>query len=165
MVRTMPRIFHNPPTQFILQIRLHQPHPKPLVITLRPLMNLPPRNPKLRTTRNTHFIRDLHARKQLHEARLEVFTRVHVIAVGIGVRTDFDGTSENPRAAQIHVALFLEIGDLEVAEHADAVVVGVIVVPLVLLGVDEEEGFGEAVVVVDDIPSPNLSIALTWLYS
>lgn len=161
----MPRILHNPPTQLILQIRLHQPLPKPLIITLRPLMNLPPRNPQLRTTRNTHFIRNLHARKQLHEARLEVFTRVHVFAVGIGVWTDFDGTSENPRAAQIHVALFLEVGDLKVAEHADTVVVGVVVVPLVLLGVDEEEGFREAVVVVDDIPSPNISIVLTWLYS
>lgn len=76
---------------------------------------------------------------------------MHIFAVGIGVRTDFDGASENPRAAQIHVALLLEVGDLEIAEHADAVVVGVVVVPLVLLGVDKEEGFGEAIVVVDNI--------------
>lgn len=155
----MPRILHNPPTQLILQFRLDQPLPKPLIITLGPLMNLPPRNPKLRTTRNTHFIRNLHSGKQLHEACLEVFTGVHVFAVGIGVRTDFHRTPENPRTAEVNVALFLEIRDLKVAEHTDAVVVGIIVVPLVSLGMDEQEGFGKTVVVVDYIPIHNVSIA------
>lgn len=79
--------------------------------------------------------------------------------MGIGVRTDFDGTPENPRAAEVNVALFLEVRNLEVAEHANAVVVGVVVVPLVSLGVDEEDHFGQAVVVVDDIPESLHSVS------
>lgn len=88
---------------------------------------------------------------------------MHVLAVRIGVRTDLDGATESPGAAQIDIALFLEVRHLKIAKHADAVVVGVVVVPLVLLGVDEEEDFGETVVVVDDVPSTLLaSKKLVW---
>lgn len=147
----MPRILHNPPTQFILQRCLSKPLPKPFVITLRPLMHLPPRDTKLRAARHAHFLRDLDAGKQLHEARLEILPRMDILAVCIAVRSNLRRASENPGAAQVDIALFLEVGDLETVEHRDAVVVGVVVMPLISLGMDEEHGFGETVIVIDDI--------------
>lgn len=114
-------------------------------------MNLRARHRELGTARHAHFLGHLDAGEKLHEAGFEVFARVHILAVGIRVGSDFRGASEGPGAAEIHIALFQEVGDLEVAQHGDTVVVGVVVVPLVAQGVDEEHDFGEPVVVVDDI--------------
>jgi hypothetical protein len=69
----------------------------------------------------------------------------------IGERVDLARAAEKPGAADVHVALFLEVWELEVAEHRDAIVVRVVVVPLVSLGVDKEDGFREIIVIVDDI--------------
>jgi hypothetical protein len=67
----------------------------------------------------------------------------------IGERVDFAWATEKPDAADVHVALFLEVRELEVAEHRDTIVVRVVVVPLISLGVDKENGVGEVIVVVD----------------
>lgn len=90
---TMPRVFHNAPTEVICQRCLQQPRPVMLVITPRPFSNFIARNGELRTARNAHFIWHIHARKQLLESRLEIFAGVDVVAVGIGQRVDFRGTS------------------------------------------------------------------------
>jgi uncharacterized protein YqgV (UPF0045/DUF77 family) len=45
----------------------------------------------------------------------------------------------------------LEIGGLDVAQHGDTVVVGVVVVPLVARRVDEEHYIGEVFVIVNDV--------------
>lgn len=65
---------------------------------------------------------------------------------------DFGRTSQDPDTAEVHIALFLYIGYLEVLEHSEAVVVGIVVVPLVSFGVDEEHYIREMVIVVDYIP-------------
>lgn len=64
-------------------------------------------------------------------------------------RLNFSGTPKHPGAADVDVALGFEVGQLEAAEHGEAVVVWVVVVPLVAVGVDEEDVVGEGVVVVD----------------
>lgn len=66
-------------------------------------------------------------------------------------------TAQDPGAAQIHVALFLEIWDLEVAKNGHTIVVGVIVVPLVSLGMDEKNRVGKIVVIINYI-----SAAVSW---
>lgn len=147
----MPGVFHDPPAQLIRQICLGQPLPKPYIITLRPLLDPPSSNAELGATRCTNFPRHLDAREQLHEPRFEVFAGVDVFAVGVGVRPDLRRTSQDPGATEIHVALVMEVAGLDSSQHGDAVVVGVVVVPLVALGVDEEHPIGETVVVVDDI--------------
>jgi hypothetical protein len=66
-------------------------------------------------------------------------------------RLDLVWAPEGPRAADVDVSLLLEVRKLEVAEHGEAVVVGVVVVPLVAVRMDEEDVIGEVVVVVDDV--------------
>lgn len=125
-------------------------------------MNLRTRHPELSTAGHAHFLGHLDAGEKLHEARFEVFTRVHILAVGIRVGSDFRGTPEGPGAAEIHIAFFQEVGDLEVAQHGDAVVVGMVVMPLVAQGVDEEHDFREPVVVVDDISMEHVCQHRPW---
>lgn len=84
----------------------------------------------MRTVEHAYFLRHLDAREKLHKPVLEVFPCMHVIPVRVRVRPDLRRTAQSPRTAQIHVALFLEVGDLEVAQHRHAVVIGVVVVPL-----------------------------------
>jgi hypothetical protein len=57
-----------------------------------------------------------------------------------------------PGAAEAHVALGVDVGELQVGEHAGAVEEGVVVVPLVSLGVGEDGDRWEGVVVVDEVP-------------
>lgn len=57
--------------------------------------------------------------------------------------------AEGPCAADVNVAFLLEVRQLEVAEHRNAVVVRVIVVPLVAIRMYEEDIVGKRVVVVD----------------
>lgn len=132
----MPRILHNPATQLIPQRRLHQPPPKPLIIPPRPLQNFLPGNAKLRTTRRTHSLGHGLTGKQLHEAGLEVLAGMHVLAVGVGEGVDLGGAAEDPGAAEVDVAVVEEVLEAEVFEHGEAVVVGVVVVPLVALRVE-----------------------------
>jgi hypothetical protein len=46
----------------------------------------------------------------------------------------------------------VDVGELQVGEHAGAVEEGVVVVPLVSLGVGEDGDRWEGVVVVDEVP-------------
>lgn len=147
----MPGVFHNSPTQFVRQIRLGQPLPEPDIVTPRPLLDLPSRHAKLRATGCTHLVGNLGAREQLHEAGLKVFACMDVFAMGVGMWTDLGRASQDPRTAEVHVALLLEVLGSKTPEHGDAVVVGVVVVPLEALRVDEEHHVGEAVVVVDNV--------------
>lgn len=59
------------------------------------------------------------------------------------------GTAERPGAAYIHVAFLLEVWQLEVSQHREAVVVGIVVMPLVSIRVDEEDVVGKGVIMVD----------------
>ena len=148
----MPGVFHDPPTQLIRQLRLNQPFPKPYVFIPRPFEDLPPRCPKLGATRDAHLLRDLSAREQLHEPGLEVITRMNVFAVVRRVRADLDWTAQNPGTAEIHIATLLEVRNLKAPYHWHTVVVGVVVVPLVALGVDKENIVGEVVIIINYVP-------------
>lgn len=148
----MPRIFHDAATQLVRERRRRQPIPEPNVVALGTLKNLPPRSTKLRTARHPNLLRHWFSRKQFHESGFEVLAGVDVIAMGIGEWVDLDRATEHPGTAQVHVALFLKVGDLELLEHRDAVVVGIVVVPLEALRMNEEHRIWEIVVVVDDIP-------------
>lgn len=66
------------------------------------------------------------------------------------VRLDLVWAAELPSTAQIDVAFLLEVGYLEVAQHHQAVVIGIVVVPLVSRRVQEERVIREVVVIVDD---------------
>lgn len=149
---TMPGILHNPPTQLIRQVRLGQPLPKPYIVIPRPFEDLPPRCPELGAARHSNFLGNLRAREQLHKPLLEVLARMNVVAVGRRVRADLDRTAQDPSAAEIYITAVLEVGDLDAPYHWHAVVVGVVVVPLVALGVDEEDSLGEVVIMVNYIP-------------
>lgn len=76
--------------------------------------------------------------------------RLSVLAL-LSQRLDLSWASQGPRAANVDITLFFEIGQLEVAKHGEAVVVGVVIVPLVTVGVNEKDVVGELVVVIDDI--------------
>lgn len=115
-------------------------------------MNLPARDAKLRTTRRTNRLWHLNPREELHERVFEILAGVYVLAVRIGQRMDLLWTPQDPGTAQVNVTLLLEVWELEIAQHWHAIVVGVVVVPLVSLGMDEEDRVGEVVIIVDDVP-------------
>jgi hypothetical protein len=73
--------------------------------------------------------------------------------VDVGKWVNLDRAAEGPDTAEIHVSFLLEVGGLEVAQHGDAIVVWVVVVPLEALGVDEEHYIGEVFVVIDNVPA------------
>jgi hypothetical protein len=50
--------------------------------------------------------------------------------------------AQEPCATYINVAFFLKTRQLEVAEHRDTVVVGIVVVPMVSVWVDEKDVVG-----------------------
>ena len=71
--------------------------------------------------------------------------------MGVRMRFDLGRASQDPRTTDIDIALVSEVVGLESSEHGDAVIVGVVVVPLKALGVDEEHQVRETVVIVDYI--------------
>lgn len=128
-----------------------------LVVALRPFPDLPPRHAKLRTAGDPNDLGHFRPRKQLHESCLEVLPRMKILAVRVGEGMDFIRATQDPGAAQIDVSFFLNIGGLNFADHGNAIVVRVIVVPLVALGVDEEHDIGQVVVVVNDVAGKAMS--------
>jgi hypothetical protein len=66
-------------------------------------------------------------------------------------RLDLAGAAQRPSAPDVDVPFLLEVGDLEVSQHGKAIVVGIVVVPLVAIRMDEENVVREVVVVVDDV--------------
>jgi hypothetical protein len=66
-------------------------------------------------------------------------------------RLDLAGAAQRPSTPDIDVSFLFEVGNLKVSQHGEAIVVGVVVVPLVAVRVDEENVVRELVVVVDDV--------------
>jgi hypothetical protein len=66
-------------------------------------------------------------------------------------RLDLAGAAQRPSTPDIDVSFLLEVGNLKVSQHGEAIIVGVVVVPLVAVRVDEENVVRELVVVVDDV--------------
>ena len=71
--------------------------------------------------------------------------------MGVRMRFDLGRASQDPRTTDIDIALVSEVVGLESSEHGDAVIVGVVVVPLETLRVDEEHHVREAMVIIDYI--------------
>lgn len=55
---TMPRILKNPPTNLVVRLRIKQPPPKPLIMTLRPPQYRISRNSELRTAAHAYCVWD-----------------------------------------------------------------------------------------------------------
>jgi hypothetical protein len=66
-------------------------------------------------------------------------------------RLDLAGASQHPSTPDIDVALLLEVRNLEMAKHGNTIVIGVVVVPLVAVRVNEEDVVRKIIVVVDDV--------------
>jgi len=147
----VPGVLKHPPTDSIPQFSPHNPIAILLILLLAPLPNLVPRGRKLRTAAHPNSIRHLLPRKQALKSLLILSARMHSLSVFARFRQRLDlvGAAEGPGAADVDVAFFLEVRQLEVAKHGEAVVVRVVVVPLVAVGVDEEDVVGEGRVVVD----------------
>ena len=64
-------------------------------------------------------------------------------------RMDLCRTPQHPDTPNIDKALLFEVRELQMAEHGHAVEIGIVVVPLVALRVQEEDVGGEGGVVVD----------------
>lgn len=147
----MPGVLKHPPTDSVTQFSPHNPIAIFLVLLLRPLPNLVLRRSKLRTAAYTNSRWHFFTREQALKGLLVLSTRMHGLSVFalFSQRLDLVWAAEGPGAADVDVAFFLEVRQLEVAQHGETVVVGVIVVPLVAVGVDEEDVVGEGCVVVD----------------
>ena len=61
------------------------------------------------------------------------------------------GTADGPVAAEVHVALHLQMVEAKPAEHSEPIVFRVVIVPLEAVGVGEDHVVWETVVVIDDI--------------
>ena len=151
---TVPRILHDPPADLIFQRRFPQPRPDPLV--LRPSFSSDhlPCDPKLCAATGPHNVRH-HAirssgvREQVQECGLVRLFGGQLLARVLHV--DLVRTAQRPDAAQVDIAGAQQMRVTEARQHGGAVVVGVVVVPLVLSAVDEEDRWGQGVVVVDHV--------------
>lgn len=81
----------------------------------------------------------------------EVLSRMYVVAMRIAQGVDLARAAECPDAPQIDISLVLEVWDLEVAQHGDAVIVWIVVMPLEALRVNEEHDIGEVLVIIDEV--------------
>lgn len=146
----VPGVLHDSSTDTIPQFRVHNPFPIPNILTLRSLPNLLFRSSKLRTTTHAYIPRNFNPGKQMHESLFVVSTRMYSFSVFslFSKRFDLIRTSKHPSASYVHVAFFLEVGKLEMSKHGKAVVIRVVVMPLVAVGVNEEDVVGQIVVVV-----------------
>lgn len=150
----MPQKLQHPPTPRIAQRRIHHPLPQPFIIAQRPLQHPVPTDGELRTTCRPDLtghvvrLRERRFRCPLENIPPDVRRDVFVLAVrflAAGV----------PVAAEVDVAVFLNVGDLEGAQGVDVVVEGSVGVPCVAeaapVWMDEGEGDGEGGVVVYDV--------------
>jgi hypothetical protein len=150
---TVPRIFQYTSTDVVAQACLHDPLPIPLILALLAFPDLLLGSSKLRTAADAHSARDLLARKKKLERLFVVSARMYgfsMLAL-FYQRLDLVGTPQRPRAANVDVSFTLEVWDLEMAQHRQAVIIGVVVVPLIAIRVDKEDVVREGCVVINDI--------------
>jgi hypothetical protein len=110
---------------------------------------------ELRAARHADDVRDGDFGKQLLEGALVDVLGVDGLVLDgrrlVELGADLGRAAEDPDAAEVDVALVLEVLDAEALEEGQGVVVGVVVVPLEALGVVEDDVAGEGVVAVDDV--------------
>lgn len=114
----MPHIFHNPPTRLRIQTRLDQKPSCPQIMLFVSSSNAIPRHGELTTTCGADDLGHLFPREQGHEVIGEFHRRgmigivrsVAEIASGL----ELGGTADDPGAAEVDVACFLDIVELEV---------------------------------------------------
>jgi hypothetical protein len=66
-------------------------------------------------------------------------------------RLDLAGAAQGPSTPDVDIPFLLEVGNLEVSQHGETIVIGIVVVPLVAVRMDEENVVRKIVVVVDDV--------------
>ena len=151
----MPGIFHHIRSQFIRQTRHQHPVIKPLIVTPGPLQHLVPRHGKLRTTRGRNHLRHLGVVEQfLPRLRVHLLRRLARLSWGTEW-LDFVRTARGLLAAEVDVAVLLHKVGSQGADGLDVAVgegVGVPGLgPAVFVAVEEDDGRGEVVVVLDDV--------------
>lgn len=151
----MPGIFHHIRSQLIRQIGHQNPVIKPFIVTPGPFQHLIPRNRKLRATRGRNHLRHLGAVKQFLPC-----LRIHLLCrlARLSWRTewlDLVRTARSLLATEVDVAVFLHKVGFQRADGLDVAVgegVGVPGLgPAVFVAVEEDDGRGEVVVVLDDV--------------
>ena len=158
---TMPRILQYPSADTVMEICFHDPVPVPYVLALLSFSDLLLCRGKLRTAAHANRTGDLQLRKQMLKRLFIVTTSMHslpVLALFLK-RLDLVGAAQRPRAADVDVSFFLEVGQLEVSQHRNTVVVGVVVMPLVAVGMDEKYIVRKGIVVVNYVSTPALHVS------
>ena len=106
------------------------------------------------TARRSHHLRKLDIRKELTK-RFSVGMAdsegVRTLVVGALSWEDLVGTARRPGAAEGSIADFFDVRELEVLDGGNSVVHGIVVVPLVAFGVEEDHVVGQVIVVVNDV--------------
>lgn len=152
----MPQILHHPPRDVVVQRRVEHPLAKMLIVRPGPTTHLGGANGELRAARRGD---DGGGRlRRAHEGSPVVghgdFGGAGRV-VGVAVELELGGTADGGVAAEVGVAGCLDVGGLEHVQGGDVGVGGRVGVPAagvaVLVGVDEGDGVGEGVVVVDDV--------------
>lgn len=152
----MPPIFKHAAADGIGQVRCQQPLAEADIVLAGPRAHRLARDAKLGAAGHAHLGGQRDAGEEVGKGPgVDVLGVGDAVGVGhglgVGDGTNLDGAAEDPGAAQVDVALLLEVGDAEALEQLQGVVVGVVVVPLEALGVVEEDVGGEGVVAIDDV--------------
>lgn len=151
----MPGIFHHIRSQLIRQIRHQNPVIKPLIVTPGSFQHLIPRHGKLRTTWGRNHLRHLGAVEQfLPRLRVDLLRRLARLSWG-AEWLNLVRTARSLLAAEVDVAVFLHKVGFQGADGLDIAVgkgVGVPGLgPAVFVAMEEDNGRGEVVVVLDDV--------------
>lgn len=149
----MPGIFYNPSTDRVFQWCRKQPIPNALIVLDRLFLYLFLRSSKLRTARDTNCLWNVATWEELFKGLLVKMTRMS-LSLGwvycIFERADLGRATQNPYTAQVEIPFLLEVRYAKLSQNRQAVIVGIVVVPLVSLRVEKENVCWQFVVVVDD---------------
>lgn len=151
----MPRKLKHASVQRVVQRRGDQPLPEPHVVLPRPGADRVPRDGELRAAADGDELGDRGRGEELLEGVL-VDVLGEDLLRGVLLRlvlrgSDLARTPDYPDAAQVDVADSAEVGEAEVPEGREGVVVRVVVVPGEPRRVHEEHVLRQAVVAIDHV--------------
>lgn len=149
----MPRVLKDSAARRIIQFSFKQPIPEPdIALPWSPTDGFP-RHTELGAAADCDGGGDASSGKQLlksffvRASSLHIFGQIPLVLE----RHDLGRASNFPGAAEVDVALFAQIRELELAEHGHPVVIWIVVVPLPAVRVKEQGVLRQTVVIVDDV--------------
>lgn len=154
----MPCELENSPAQSILERGIEQPLQEVHVVLPRTPVYRLLGDGELRTAAHGDHFGDRVAGQELFEGLLvDLLRRRHTHGRQllrrrrVLHRPDFGRAANDPNAPKVHVAHLAQVGELEVLEGGEAVIVRVVVVPGEAQRVEEDEVVRQVVVVVDNV--------------